>query len=299
MVCRGTVELRHLITFVAITEEGTLTAAAQRLYKTQGAVSHDLKTLESQCGLQLIDRSGQRIRLTAAGEALLPYARELVRRVHDLEVVTQRFRRGELADVIRVGTLSSLSAIVLDRAIQFHRANADAAFTFYSEVRGMLVNWLRDGTLDLAVAEPGVESDIEATVVARDDMVVVLPPGDPLDGRAEVTPNDLADRMLVGFTRELGASQLTSRFFMSVGRYPPPVVELNDARLMKQLIRSGVGYALMPSSTMCDGDDLVTVQPTPALPREIAILRPRDRVDSVVVHKFHDHLAETLDLPST
>jgi DNA-binding transcriptional LysR family regulator len=292
------VELRHLITFVAITEEGTLTAAAQRLYKTQGAVSHDLKTLESQCGLQLIDRSGQRIRLTAAGEALLPYARELVRRVHDLEVVTQRFRRGELADVVRIGTLSSMSAIVLDRTIEFHRANSDAAFTFYSEVRGMLLNWLRDGTLDVAVAEPGVESDIEATVVGRDDMIVVLPPGDPLGGRTEVTPNHLEDRTLVGFTRELGASQLTSRFFMSVGRYPPPAVELNDARLMKQLIRSGVGYALMPRSTICDGDDLATAQPRPPLPREIAILRPRERIDNVVVRSFHDHLAATLDLPS-
>lgn len=292
-------ELRHLITFVAITEEGTLTAAAQRLYKTQGAVSHDLKTFESQCGLQLIDRSGQRIQLTAAGEALLPHARELVRRVHDVEVVTQRFRRGELADVIRVGTLSSLSRTVLDAAVDFHRDSADAAFTFYSEVRGMLVNWLRDGTLDLAVAEPGVESDIEATVVGRDDMIVVLPPGDPLGSRSHLTPKALLDRPLIGFTRELGASQLTSRFFMSVGRYPPPVVELNDAGLMKQLIRRGVGYALMPRSAVRDESELVTVSPKPALPREIAILRPRDRVDSVIVREFHDHLTATLDLPSS
>lgn len=289
-------QLRHLNTFVAITEEGTLTAAAERLYKTQGAVSHDLKSLEAECGLQLIDRSGQRIRLTAAGEALLPHARELVRRVHDLELMTQRYRQGELADVIRVGALSSLAPRVLDRTIDFREANPEASFAFYSEVRGLLVSWLRDGTLDLAVAEAGVESDLQATVAGRDDLLVVLPPGDPLAGRDHVASKDLLDRPMVGFTRELGSSQLAARFFMSVGRYPTPVVELNDSRLMKSLIRRGVGYGLMPRSTVRDDPELVTVEPKPVLQRQIAILQPRNRVDDLVVSRVRDFLVETLDL---
>ncbi len=289
-------QLRHLNTFVAITEEGTLTAAAERLYKTQGAVSHDLKSLEAECGLQLIDRSGQRIRLTAAGEALLPHARELVRRVHDLELMTQRYRQGELADVIRVGALSSLAPRVLDRTIDFREANPEASFTFYSEVRGVLVSWLRDGTLDLAVAEAGVESDLRATVAGRDDLLVVLPPGDPFAGRDHVASKDLLDRPMVGFTRELGSSQLAARFFMSVGRYPTPVVELNDSRLMKSLIRRGVGYGLMPRSTVRDDPELVTVEPKPVLQRQIAILQPRNRVDDLVVSRVRDFLVETLGL---
>lgn len=289
-------QLRHLNTFVAITEEGTLTAAAERLYKTQGAVSHDLKSLEAECGLQLIDRSGQRIRLTPAGEALLPHARELVRRVHDLELVVQRYRQGEVADVIRVGTLSSLAQRVLDRTIDFREANPEVSFSFYSEVRGVLVSWLRDGTLDLAVAESGVESDLRATVAGRDDLLVVLPPGDPLAGRDHVAPKDLLDRPMVGFTRELGSSQLATRFFMSVGRYPSPVVELNDSRLMKDLIRRGVGYGLMPRSTVHDDPELVTVQPKPVLQRQIAILQPRHRVDDLVVSRVRDFLIEKLDL---
>jgi DNA-binding transcriptional LysR family regulator len=290
------VQLRHLNTFVAITEEGTLTAAAERLYKTQGAVSHDLKSLEAECGLQLIDRSGQRIRLTPAGEALLPHARELVRRVHDLELLVQRYRQGELADVIRVGTLSSLAQRVLDRTIDYREANPEVSFAFYSEVRGVLVSWLRDGTLDLAVAEAGVESDLQATVAGRDDLLVVLPPGDPLADREHVTPKDLIDRPMVGFTRELGSSQLATRFFMSVGRYPSPVVELNDSRLMKDLIRRGVGYGLMPRSTVHDDPELVTTQPKPVLQRQIAILQPRHRVDDLVVSRVRDFLVERLDL---
>lgn len=292
-------ELRHLITFVTITEEGTLTAAAQRLFKTQGAVSHDLKALESETGLQLIDRTGQRIRLTPAGEALLPHARELVRHVHGLDVVAERYRSGELSDIVRVGTLSSLAQVVLCRAVDFRRANPDAAFTFYSEVRGMLIDWLRDGTLDVAVAEPGVESDLEATPIGRDDLTVVLPPGDPLGKRKSLAPRDLVDHTFVGFTRELGASELATRYFTGIGRYPPPVVELNDSGLMKALIRDGVGYGLMPRSTVRDEPDLVTVPPRPALHRQIAVLRPRDRLKSAVVGKFHAHLVETLDLAAS
>ncbi len=64
-------EVRHMRTFVAIAEAGALTRAAERLFKTQGAVSNDVKALEQSLGVELIDRSGQRVKLTTAGAALL------------------------------------------------------------------------------------------------------------------------------------------------------------------------------------------------------------------------------------
>jgi DNA-binding transcriptional LysR family regulator len=290
-------QLRHLQTFIAITEEGTLTAAAARLYKTQGAVSHDLKSLEAECGLQLVDRDGQRIRLTPAGEAMLPSAREVVRRVHDLELMMQRQKRGELGDVIRLGTLTSSAKLVLDCAVAFHNDNPSVGFVINSEVRGVLISWLREGILDLAIAEPGTEADLRATVIARDDLRVVVPTDDPLAGEEYLTPEQLVDRPFVGFTRELGSSELASRFFMSVGRYPSPVVEANDSRLVKDLVRRGIGFALMPLSTVFDEPGLAVVPPEPVVRREIAVLQSRHHVKGSMISNLHEYLVRSLVFP--
>jgi DNA-binding transcriptional LysR family regulator len=291
-------QLRHVSTFVAIAEEGTLTAAADRLYKTQGAVSHDLKSLESQFGLQLIDRSGQRIALTPAGAAFLPHARELIRRMNDAELLMRRLKLGE-GGVVRVGTLSSLSRLVLGKLVEYGRADQHRSFTLFSEVRSVLVEWLRDGTLDLAIAEPGPEPDLEATPLGDDHLRVVLRRDHELAGRESVTPEDLVDRPFVAFTRELGSSQIAMRFFSSIGRYPTPVMELNDAELMKETIRLGFGYGLMPLSSVAGERDLVAIPPEPHLERRIAVLRSSHRAGSPTATATHDFLATALQLSGT
>jgi hypothetical protein len=62
--------------------------------------------------------------------------------------------------------------LVLDCAVAFHNDYPSVGFVINSEVRGVLISWLREGILDLAIAEPGTEADLRATVIARDDLRV-------------------------------------------------------------------------------------------------------------------------------
>src|SRR4029079_15863150 len=77
-------ELRQLEYFVAVTEEANFTRAAQRVHVAQPAVSAQVAKLERELGQPLLDRSRREVRLTAAGEAALPFAREALRAVADL-----------------------------------------------------------------------------------------------------------------------------------------------------------------------------------------------------------------------
>jgi hypothetical protein len=133
-------ELRHLTTFLAIVDSGTLTGAAKTLYKTQGAVSQDLKMLESELGVTLIDRSGQRVRLTPAGTALFPLASQVVHGVRKVEIEMSRVKRGE-REVVRVGTLPSLALSVSRFLLYYRSSQPGLRFLLFTELQSTLMDW--------------------------------------------------------------------------------------------------------------------------------------------------------------
>jgi DNA-binding transcriptional LysR family regulator len=291
---RPSMQLRHLETFAAIAECGTLTAAAQQLYKTQGAVSHDLKSLERELGTLLIDRSGQRISLTPAGAALLPHAIELLRRAEDIKNEATRAAKGGMAN-IRIGAPPSLAGGVLKHIVSYRRRTLEARFTFFTELQGILVEWLLDGRLDLAVAEPELRTDLACTSIGREDVLIALRESDPLADSESIVPTALEGLPFIGFIRELSSTRLAERFFTPLGHYPAPVVEVDDFRLMTQLILDGVGFGIMPrsaldGSVLGDTEGLVGVAGDPPLHRDIAVLTRSQRLISPHVADFRDSL---------
>lgn len=291
--------LRHLTTFVTIVESGTLTEAARRLYKTQGAVSHDLKELESALGLTLIDRSGQRIQVTAAGETLLPVITDVLRRVREVERVGRKLREGELG-VVRVGTLPSLGEFVLAHLVEFQRSFPDVRFTLFTELQTVLADWLADGRLDLVLAQPELSSRLETHTLDAESAYLVVPSDDPLAQHETVCAGDVAGRAFVGFVRDTQSTRLAEEFFRPLGRYPDPAIEVEDFRLMAGLIRQRHGVGLMPASALVAEApaDLVGVPTAPALSRPLVLLTDVRQRDASSVAALRDHLRERWCAPA-
>ncbi|HZV74092.1 MAG TPA: LysR family transcriptional regulator [Conexibacter sp.] len=291
--------LRHLTTFVTIVESGTLTEAARRLYKTQGAVSHDLKELESALGLALIDRSGQRIQLTAAGETLLPVVTDVLRRVREVELVGRKLRQGELG-VVRVGTLPSLGSFVLEHLTDFQRSHPDVRFTLFTELQTVLADWLADGRLDLVLAQPELSSRLETHPLDTEEAFVVVPADDPLAQQETVSPEDIGERSFIGFVRDLQSTRLAEEFFRPLGRYPDPAIEVEDFRLMSELIRQRLGIGLMPASALVAEAprDLVGLRPSPPLSRPLVLLTDVRQRDASSVVALREHLLEHWHAPT-
>jgi DNA-binding transcriptional LysR family regulator len=299
------VQLRQLETFLTIVDEGTLTAAARRLYKTQGAVSHDLRLLERNLGVSLIDRTGQRIRLTAAGASLLPHAREVLLRIRDIENAMQRLKQGA-TDTIRIGSLPSVSSALVDYISRYRKKAPWVHFTVFTDLHKPLIDRLLAGVLDVTVTEPELSSDFQASDLGVEPHVIVMRASQPLAQRSEVSARDLLELPFIGFVRELGSSRVAEQFFTTVGDYPPPVVEVEDYRLMKEFIRREGGYGVMPMSSLRGEQDLVGLKPAPPLKRQLVALRSTKRVSPLAVTSFYDflvaawqmqHLIEVVDVP--
>ncbi|MEX1143172.1 MAG: LysR family transcriptional regulator [Thermoleophilaceae bacterium] len=283
------IQVRHLETFLAIVGAGTLTAAADRLYKTQGAISHDLKALEDILGVTVIDRSGQRIELTPAGAALLPHAQELIARIHAAEGAMQRIRHGDRT-IVRIGAVPSLAQQAVPYVAGFRREQHDFLFKLVTgDARG-LGDALFAGELDLVLAETDPRDGIKSSALDSEEFRVVLSERDPLAASPRLSIAQLAERDFVGLGRDVATPAVTQRFFSSVDRYPDPAVEVTEFWLMIELIRAGGSFCLLPVSAVERADGVVAVPPDPPLERQVAISYSTRRILPRGVVAFHDYL---------
>ncbi|SNS26685.1 LysR family transcriptional regulator [Actinomadura mexicana] len=186
-------ELRQLEYFVAVAEEGGFGRAAERLSIVQSAVSQQVRRLERELGVPLFDRSTRRVRLSGAGERLLPEARAVLaamRRTRDVAADVRAGRDG----VLRLGTVHGPG----DRMYRVLGELAAAAPRLQVRPRRLpmpdRLSAVRSGELDAALIRaltgaPG----LELLPVWTDPLYVALPAGHPLARRAELGLADLAD----------------------------------------------------------------------------------------------------------
>lgn len=285
-------QLRHLETFVAIVDSGTLTAAAAQLYKTQGAVSQDLKALEAGLGLELIDRTGQRVELTPAGQALLPMARRLLSDVSETQEEMARIRAGD-RPIVRIGCLPSLGLIVSRILADFSRDLVDARWSLVTSLRGVMIESLRSGSLDLVICEAKADENLTNVPLARESLHVVLRHDHALAGAAALTPEDLSGTPYIGFARGLGATLEAQRFFSAGSSYPQPVVEVTDARILLDLVSRLKGFGIVPASALRVDSGLAVVATDPPIVRQVSLTYLSDRVLPATAQAFASYVTES------
>jgi DNA-binding transcriptional LysR family regulator len=284
-------QLRHLETFLAIVDCGTLTAAAAQLFKTQAAVSQDLKALETGLGLELLDRSGQRVQLTSAGMALVPMARRLLNELADTEAEMARIRAGE-HPIVRIACLPSVALHVCQTIADFSRDHPDVRWSLITALRGAMIEGLRTAEFDLAICEAKTEDDITNIPLAREPLMVVLPDGHPLARADLVTPQDLAGIPYIGLARGMGATIEAQRFFASGDTYPAPAAEVNDTRLVLDLVARLNGFGILPVSALPAGPPWAVVRTDPPLVRQLSVAHLTGRRLSTTTEDFANYVVQ-------
>jgi DNA-binding transcriptional LysR family regulator len=288
-------QMRHLHTFVTIVEAGTLTAAADRLFKTQGAVSHDLKALEEIAGVRLLDRDGQRIALTLAGAALLPQAQGILARAEAAEAEMREFRLGRRG-VLRLGSLPSLAGLLGEAVLRFRGADPDTTVRVVTGQGERLTDMLQAGRLDLVVAETVARRGISVTPLGRDRFQVALPCGDPAAGEV-IRAADLLGRDFIGFNRDHETPRMAERFFAPTGVYPEAAVEATDFWQIIDLVGAGMGYGLLPAGVIAASEKVIGVATDPPLIREIAIQTSKPDSEQTRVKRFGELVQKCWDEP--
>ncbi|MFO1071249.1 MAG: LysR substrate-binding domain-containing protein [Geminicoccaceae bacterium] len=166
----ATLEPELLRSFVAIAETGSFTAAAQRVHRTQSAVSMQIKRLEQTLGAELFAREGRSVRLSGEGELLLPHARRVLQ-AHSEALAA--FDREQLAGEVTLGAPDDYASTFLPRGLaSFAESHAAVRVNLLCQPSVELIRLLADGTIDLALVTQG-SGEQGGTLLAREPLVWV------------------------------------------------------------------------------------------------------------------------------
>jgi DNA-binding transcriptional LysR family regulator len=199
------VEFGQLRSFVVVAEELHFRRAADRLHLAQPSVSKQVRTLEAELGVELFDRNRRGATLTAAGEALLPEARELLVRADQAAANTRATGTGQRGR-LRLSLTRSLTGGIAGAIVDEYRARYPEVQIELSVGNTMLhVEQLHGGDIDVGFVRPPLEDPgLEELPLGREPMVCVLPKGHRLTKRRRVRPEDLRDEPLVWWPESHG-----------------------------------------------------------------------------------------------
>jgi DNA-binding transcriptional LysR family regulator len=245
-------ELRHLRYFVAVAEELHFRRAAERLHVAQPAVSEQVRKLEAELGLLLLNRTHRSVSLTEAGAAMLVEARRVLRQA-DVATRVAKETEGRAVGRLRVGYTPDAVPAALSRALQrFTTSTPGVELALEVGTTPGLLEDVREGRLDAAaVCLPAVTRGLRATTVAREGAVAAVPLMHRFADLDELDVADLFDSNLLLMPRMVNPA-----FFDGVvaacreAGFSPSLRESEEPRVEHLLmgVALGRGIALAPAS---------------------------------------------------
>jgi DNA-binding transcriptional LysR family regulator len=266
-------DLRQLSYFVAVAEEGQFTRAAARVLVAQPAVSAQVRRLEQELGEQLFLRGQNGVRLTVAGESLLPHARAALAaadRGRDAIASLRGVLHGRLAVAV-AGPVDHRFAQALG---DFHRAHPGVEISVTHHQNEPLLEAVAEGSVDAAIVGVGAQPlppHVRARVVATEPLVVAVRDGDPLSRRRTVGLAQLREQPMITLVRGSGLRAVLENACRHAGFVPIISAEAGELSSLVELAAEGLGAAVLPRSAT-DGADVAVVKLTrPRLERRTAL----------------------------
>lgn len=258
--------LRALEILVAVADEGSITAAGQRLFLTQPAVSHQLKALESELGAALIDRSASGAALTPEGRAVLPHAREAIAAAGRAALALQE----QVDPIVRIACAESFTVPLLSPAIRAwtHRNESARLELIETTSSEEVLDAVRSDRADLGITPlQGGAGGLFVTELAAEEVVVT--------GAAEhdvlqqpVTLRRVARERLVGVDAQNGFSAWLTDQFAAAKSVQHNEIRVRSLTTAAALADAGVGLAVVPMSALAPEAPWVSLRPP--LMRDVA-----------------------------
>ncbi len=246
------VDVRRLRYFLAVAEELHFGRAAERLHIAQPALSRQIASLEAAIGALLFDRTRSNIHLTAAGEALLPRARDILARVADAARVAKRASEGSVG-VIQIGFVGSATFSILPGILNaFRTSHHEVELVLHAMNTAELRAALIDRSIDIAFARPGIQDpEIVNEVVFKEPLIVALSENDPLAEQNHIALADLSARPFILYPRHPRPSFADTilQICRAEGFSPDIAQETMEIQTALSLVSVGAGVSLVPEST--------------------------------------------------
>lgn len=238
-------ELVYLQTFREVARWGSFTRAAEVLGYAQPTVTAQMQKLEQSYGAPLFERFGRKLRLTQAGEALEPYAKELIRLYGESKDVVSRQWSGP----IRIATIDTLAAFYLPPHLQrFRQAFPDVDLLLQTGSEAVILQQIKEGWVDVGFIFDRLcpDEDITARVVRQEELVIVIPPDHQLAAAQSITVQDLRGEPLIVTEEGCTYRGMLMEALRDEGITYRIACQFSNPEAIKQCVRCGLGVALLP-----------------------------------------------------
>ena len=242
-------ELRHLRYFIAVAEEGSVTVAAERrLHTAQPSLSRQMRDLELEVGVPLMVRGPRGIELTESGRAFLDHARLAVGQAAEAIQAARRASRPD-RPTFAVGFLAGQESDWLPALMQILRADLPAVdLRLSSRHSSEMADDLQRGDLDLGFMRLEPRQGVTCEIIAKEQLVVVLPSDHRLATNALIDPQDLRDEVFVGFSDVPHVLRdVAEGYLQGNGLQVAPSHRIDNVAAGVSLVASTRGFALLPA----------------------------------------------------
>jgi LysR family transcriptional regulator, low CO2-responsive transcriptional regulator len=244
------ITLRHLRIFEAVARLGSISRAADELHLTQPAVSMQMKQLEEQIGLPLVEQIGRRICLTEAGQMLRVHACDIADRMAQLNASMEQFR-GLERGLLRLAVVSTANYFLPALIAEFNARHPGVRISLQVGNRAVVLSALAESRTDLAITgQPPDGVDLVAQNFKTNPLVVIASPSHALAGQAHVSMARLAEEVLVMREPGSGTRAAAERHFAGLGLAMRAGCEFGTNEAIKQAVRAGLGVAVVSAQTI-------------------------------------------------
>lgn len=239
-------ELRHLRYFVAVAEQLSFRGAAERLHMAQPPLSAQIKSLEDELGVRLLDRTTRKVSLTHAGRVFLEEARGVLEASVKAEQLTREADRG-LAGTLRLGVIAPSANAWLAAILRRFRAKYPGVqLSLFDLTTTEQLRRLRMGELDAGLLRPPVGfPELDYQFVDESRQVLALPAGHPLARKRKLDWKDFhnAEMVLIEPSAQHGYYDAFFAQCAKAGAKPRPVQYAHEIQTKMWLISAGFGIA--------------------------------------------------------
>ena len=242
----------QLETFLEVAKLSSFSRAAERRFRTQPAISAQIRQLEEEVGAKLLDRSGGKVAITAAGKVFQKYAEDTLeqRRVVLIALAEMhRIPRGEIVVAANEGTcLHILPEVFAD----FKRQYPSVAVSVKRLEHNKILEAIIENSCDFGVISmPVPDKRLTVVPIHRDELVLITPPDHPLAGLRKAGIAEIAEYPLL--LPKLGRTRDALEAIFHERRLKPTVsMELDSSELLKRFVAVGVGVGFIARSNVVE-----------------------------------------------
>lgn len=240
-------DLKKLHYFITVANEASVTNAAKKLNMTQPPLSHQIKVLEKELGVELMHKVGRNIELTSAGAILHEQGKEILESINILEKKLQDVHNGT-AGILSIGSATSWGAPFLSEQVSiFNERYPQVQFRFYDDMQHSILSLLEKRVVDLSIVFPPFNRKLYNYIaMPKEPLIAVMRKKWDTNPEKKITTfEELADRPLI---INMKAEDHLTAYYKNSEIKPNIVCVHDDVRSMLLLAKTGLGIALIPKA---------------------------------------------------